>query len=112
MLLITDRDLDNPTFNISDMKLVEQIENGEIEQKFVMIFSFSAKDVKYAYTSHEYYDTAPECVEILFKDEKKLQIFFHAHNDVFKYPEKLITEIFKMKMLDTKWAEENPEKYV
>jgi len=111
MLLKADRDFDNPIFNISDMRMIEAA-GDDILTTYIMVFSFNVYDVKYVYTSHEYFCTTPEYVEIVFKDDKKLQVYFHPCTDEFKYPEKIINEIFKMKMLDTKWAEENPEKFI
>ena len=114
MILKVDSDSENSLFNIIYMELWER-NNSEVQyfnQTKIMLFSFNVEDVKYAYTVHEHMDTIPEFLEIIFKDERKLKIYFVNHDDEFKYPEKLLTEIFKMKMLGTKWAEENPEKYI
>jgi hypothetical protein len=105
--LEVDRDLDNPRFNIIGM----QFWNGEKEVK-TMVFSFNAKEVKYIYTAHEQFDMQPDYVEVVFEDGNILKVYFHGVVDPFKYPYKLINEVFKMKMLGTKWEEENPDKYI
>ena len=111
MLIEIDIDLDNPLYNINGIEM-ESDTLGDNNLR-CMIINFNAKDVKFAYTVHEHFGSELLHLEVIFEDNRKMKVFFnYSTYDNLKYPKKLIEQIFKMKMLDTKWAEENPDKYI
>lgn len=110
MVLKVDRDMDNPIFAIGSMRWHSNDEAIEYDE--TMTFSFNAKDVKYAYSKHDQPYQDAESVIIKFYDDSRLIVTIGFVNNKMKYVDRLIDEVFKMKMLGTKWAEENPDKYI
>lgn len=117
MILKVDTDLDNPVFNISDMKFVTSHRDPntmveQTEEVYTMMIDVNLREVKYVYTEHEYYGTEPLYTVIELEGDKKIKISHNHHFDSMHYPEKLITAINRDRLLETTWAEENPQKYI
>ena len=109
MILKVDLDVSNGIYGIKSINYYKDGLEGDVVYSMIQCFNIS--DVKTAFSKHEMPFMAPDGVIILFYDGSVIELDFYDEHKM-RNIEKLISSIFKMKMLGTKWAEDNPDKYI
>ncbi len=104
--------LDCMLYGIKNIRILDI--NSDVEfPKYTnsMICYFNATDVRAIFSKHDLPYGDPDCAVIEFYDGRVYEVDLHPQ-DKMRNVEKLISHIFKMKMMGTKWEKEHPEQYI
>lgn len=109
LIIKVDADASNSTYGI---KCISYYRVGNSNESFYsMVHYIDVSKVITAFSKHEMPFLDVDSVIVEFDNSSYIEVDFHPENKM-QHAEKLISDIFKLRMFGTKWAEEHPEKYV